>query len=60
MGAIFQWIESFYGDVALMNLATHRYLKIEPDGRVTSDSVGLEPDPNDGTAMQWQIVSPDN
>jgi beta-xylosidase len=55
-GETFQWIESFYGDVALMSLATHRYLRVEPDGRVTGDSPGLEPDPNDGTALAWSIA----
>jgi xylan 1,4-beta-xylosidase len=57
-GEAFQWIESFYGDVALMSLATHRYLRLEPDGSVTGDSPGLEPDPSDGTALQWHIVTP--
>jgi hypothetical protein len=40
-----------------MNLTTHRYLRLEPDGRVTSDSPGLEADPNDGTALAWRIVT---
>jgi xylan 1,4-beta-xylosidase len=56
-GETFQWIETFYGEVALMNLTTHRYLRLEPDGRVTSDSPGLEADPNDGTALAWRIVT---
>ena len=55
-GETFQWIESFYGDVALMSLATHRYLRVEADGRVTSDSPGLEGDPDEGTALGWRIV----
>lgn len=49
----FQWMETFYGDVVLMNLATHRYLRVERDGRVSSDSRGPEPDPDDGTALHW-------
>ena len=36
----FQWMETLYGDLMLMSLATHRYLRLEPDGRVTSDSRG--------------------
>jgi beta-xylosidase len=52
-GETFQWMETLYGDVTLMSLLTHRYLRIEPDGRVTSDSRGPEPDPNDGTALRW-------
>jgi beta-xylosidase len=50
----FQWMETLYGDPMLMSLLTHRYLRVEPDGRVTSDSRGAEPDPNDGTALQWK------
>ena len=42
-GETFQWIETFYGDVALMSLVTHRYLRLEPDGRVTGDSPGGTP-----------------
>ena len=50
----FQWMETLYGDLMLMSLATHRYLRLEPDGRVSSDSRGAEPDPNDGTALRWR------
>ena len=46
-------METLYGDLMLMSLATHRYLRLEPDGRVSSDSRGAEPDPNDGTALRW-------
>jgi len=49
----------FYGDVALLSLATHRYLRLELDGRVTSDGLGLEPDPNDGAALAWRIAPSD-
>ena len=50
----FQWMETLYGDVVLMNLATHRYLRVERDGRVSGDSAGPEPDPDDGTALRWE------
>lgn len=52
----FQWMETMYGDVVLMSLSTHRYLRIEADGHLTSDSRGPEPDPNDGTALSWLPV----
>jgi beta-xylosidase len=58
-GETFQWMETLYGDLMLMSLATHRYLRLEPDGRVSSDSRGAEPDPNDGTALQWRRASTD-
>jgi hypothetical protein len=50
----FQWMESFYGDLNLMSLSTHRYLRVESDGRLTASSAGPEPDPNDGTALRWR------
>lgn len=56
-GETFQWMETLYGDVMLMSLATHRYLRLEPDGRVSSDSRGAEPDPNDGTALRWRVAT---
>ena len=56
-GETFQWMETLYGDLMLMSLATHRYLRLEPDGRVSSDSRGAEPDPNDGTALRWRGAS---
>ena len=58
-GETFQWMETMYGDLILMSLATHRYLRLEPDGRVSSDSRGAEPDPNDGTALQWRRATTD-
>ena len=58
-GETFQWMETLYGDLMLMSLATHRYLRLEPDGRVSSDSRGAEPDPNDGTALRWRRATTD-
>jgi hypothetical protein len=55
-GDTFQWMETLYGDLLLMSLATHRYLRVETHGRVTSDSRGAEPDPNDGTALRWRLA----
>jgi beta-xylosidase len=57
-GETFQWMETLYGDLMLMSLGTHRYLRLEPDGRVSSDSRGAEPDPNDGTALRWRRAAP--
>ena len=39
-----------------MSLATHRYLRLEADGRVTGDSAGPEGDPDEGTALGWRVV----
>ncbi|MCS7041333.1 MAG: glycoside hydrolase 43 family protein [Bryobacteraceae bacterium] len=45
----FQWMETFDGDVILLSLATHRYLRVEDaGGRVFADSPGPRPDGRDG------------
>ena len=56
-GETFQWMETLYGDVVLMSLATNRYLFIDVDGQVTANSRGPEPDPNDGTLLRWKSAS---
>ena len=53
----FQWMETMYGDIVLMSLATNRYLFLDADGRVTASSRGPEPDPTDGTALRWRRAS---
>jgi xylan 1,4-beta-xylosidase len=53
----FQWMETMYGDIVLMSLATNRYLFLDTDGRVTASSRGPEPDPTDGTALRWRPAS---
>jgi hypothetical protein len=53
----FQWMEDLYGDLLLMSVSTHRYLRVESDGHLSSDSVGPEPDPNDGTALRWRVIA---
>jgi hypothetical protein len=50
----FQWMETMYGDIVLMSLATNRYLFLDADGRVTASSRGPEPDPTDGTLLRWR------
>jgi xylan 1,4-beta-xylosidase len=49
-----QWIETPYGDLALLSLATHRYLRIDPaSGRLSADHRGPEPDAADGAEFRW-------
>jgi beta-xylosidase len=53
----FQWIETPTGDLTLLSLATHRYLRLRPDGSVDGDSRGPSPDRRDGTALRWSETS---
>ncbi len=50
-----QWMETPTGEVILMSLATHRFLRIHPDGRVRADSPGPTPDGQDGTRFHFVI-----
>jgi hypothetical protein len=54
----FQWIETPYGDLALLSLATHRYLRIDArGGAAAADAPGPAPDRSDGTTFRWSIAS---
>jgi hypothetical protein len=56
-GETFQWMETPYGDLILMSLRTHRYLRLEPDGVVTGDGLGAEPDPADPVLLRWRVAT---
>ena len=49
----FQWIESVYGDLMLLSLATHRYLRVVP-GQITADQPGPRPDRSGGVSLRWE------
>jgi len=49
----FQWIETPTGEVTLLALATHRLVRIAPDGTVRADSPGPAPDGKDGTRFRF-------
>jgi hypothetical protein len=50
----FQWIETPKGDLVLMSLATHRFLRIDPASRkIVADSPGPLPDGSDGVGFKW-------
>lgn len=50
----FQWIETYTGELTLMSLATHRYVRVEAaTGRVRADSPGPRPDGGDGVRFTW-------
>lgn len=50
----FQWIETPTGELVLMSLATHRFLRIDPNtGDIRADSPGPMPDNSDGARFVW-------
>lgn len=50
----FQWIETPTGELVLMSLATHRFLRIDPAaGAIRADSPGPRPDGSDGVRLTW-------
>ncbi len=53
----FQWIENVYGDLILMSLRTHCYLRVAPDGsHITVDHPGPLPDRKDGSCFAWKLM----
>jgi xylan 1,4-beta-xylosidase len=51
----FQWIETFTGELILLSLSTHRYVRIDPDsGALRADSPGPHPNGCDGVRWGWQ------
>ena len=52
----FQWIETPYGELVLLSLATHRYLRIGGPKAVTADGTGPAPDRTDGVTLDWRVV----
>ena len=53
----FQWIETPTGELVLLSLVTHRYLRIDPaTGTITADSPGPVPDGSDGVRLVWQAA----
>jgi xylan 1,4-beta-xylosidase len=53
----FQWMENVYGDIILLSLATHRYLRLDPVSQsVTADHPGPLPNRNDGCCLSWTEV----
>jgi xylan 1,4-beta-xylosidase len=51
--AQWQWMENVYGDLMLMSLETHRFLRI---GAMTADAAGALPDRSDGVCLEWREV----
>jgi beta-xylosidase len=55
--AQFQWIETPTGELVLMSLASHRFLRIDPASRaIRADSPGPLPDGSDGVRQVWRLA----
>ncbi len=53
----FQWIETPTGELVLMSLSNHRFLRIDPaSGKVTADSPGPQSDGKDGVRLDWSAL----
>src|SRR5262249_53852201 len=51
----FQWMETPYGDLILLSLATRRHLRVEPgSGVVGANHPGPRPDRKDGSCFTWK------
>lgn len=52
----FQWIETPTGELVLMSLATHKFLRVDPTtGKIGADSPGPISDNSDGTRFDWAL-----
>jgi len=50
----FQWIETFTGELILLSLSTHRYMRVDPgSGVLCADSPGPHANGRDGVRWQW-------
>jgi hypothetical protein len=50
----FQWIETFTGELILLSLSTHRYVRLDPEtGVLRADSRGPHPNSRDGVRWDW-------
>ncbi len=52
----FQWIETPTGELVLMSLSTHRFLRLDPpSGLISADSPGPRSDNTDGDQFDWSL-----
>lgn len=53
----FQWVDMQRGDLALLSLATHRYLLApRQPAAVSADHAGPQPDRKDGSCFVWKVA----
>jgi xylan 1,4-beta-xylosidase len=52
----FQWIETLTGELTLLSLSTHRYVRLDRDvDRLAADSPGPHPNERDGVRWVWRV-----
>jgi hypothetical protein len=53
----FQWTETFTGELMLMSLATHKYLRADPaTGMLAATSPGPRSSADDGVRFDWKLA----
>lgn len=54
----FQWQPMINGDIMLLSLVNHRYLKVDPDAGslCSADARGARPDHQGGACFKWRLV----
>jgi hypothetical protein len=55
----FQWVDIGDGTLALMSLATHTYLRVDPyaGGLCKADATGIDPDRRTGPCFTWTLAA---
>lgn len=54
----FQWMTSLNGDLMLMSLLTHRYLRLAAAAAIKADAPGAGPELSGDARLRWTKVSP--
>ena len=53
----FQWVETLQGDLMLLSLTTHCYLRVDPEtGAVSADAKGPSVERHDGSRLSWRVI----
>jgi xylan 1,4-beta-xylosidase len=59
-GELFQWIETPAGELVLLSVRSHRYLRFDPESRkLDATSAGPRPDGSDGARLDWRLFPDD-
>ena len=53
----FQWVEMPCGDLLLLSLISHRYLRLNAEGTLTADAPGAQADHKNGASFSWSEIA---